>query len=377
MAHPLYAPRVNNNDDTVKVVGISISPGDLVHPGDVVAEVETDKSVAEVETDREGYVLKVLCDVDDQIEVGTVLMWVGETPDEPVPETPSARTGRPAAGAVREPTAKARAMLQELGLDAAGIPAVGDRLTVSDIEAHLAGGGTPAPLSASPRPTAARPEIRMPEVPGALQDLSLEEHGMLRTVLWHRDQAVAAYLEMEYDHSAWETFAAAYAERHKLMLSPLLPLLAYRLVEIARKTPKINATLVGERRYQYDSVNLGFTVQAGDTLYLTVVRGADQLTAQAFIERMGEIQRQAIGHKLKASESQGATVAFSSMSRWGVTRHVPVLPPNTSLMVAHAASKDGGRAVVGASYDHRVLSGYDVVRVLQGLSRPPEPGEWT
>ena len=79
-----------------------------------------------------------------------------------------------------------------------------------------------------------------------------------------------------------------------------------------------------------------------------------------------------MGHKLKRHETQGATIAFSSMARWRVTRHMPILPPQTSLMVAHAATGPEGRAVLGASYDHRVLSGYDVVGLLTDLARPPE-----
>ena len=50
---------------------------------------------------------------------------------------------------------------------------------------------------------------------------------------------------------------------------------------------------------------------------------------------------------------------------------MPILPPNTSLMVAHAATGPDGRAVLGASYDHRVLSGFDAVRLLQELTKPP------
>ena len=118
-------------------------------------------------------------------------------------------------------------------------------------------------------------------------------------------------------------------------------------------------------------MNLGFTVQAGNTLYLTVINDAAKMNLDEFIQNMGEVQRRAMGHKLKPRDTQGATVAFSSMSRWRVTRHMPILPPNTALMVAHAATGSDGHAVLGASYDHRVLSGFDVVRLLQVLAKPP------
>jgi hypothetical protein len=50
---------------------------------------------------------------------------------------------------------------------------------------------------------------------------------------------------------------------------------------------------------------------------------------------------------------------------------MPVLPPYCSLIIGHAAPK-GGPAVLGATYDHRVLSGYDVLMVLEKLAVPPK-----
>ena len=370
MAKALYTPRVNNNDDTVLVIAIHVAAGDYVDRGDVLAEAETSKAVIDVEAEHSGYVLDILCEVDHEIAVGSVMMWIGETPDEPIPETPVAEETVTHARGSGKPTAKARILLREYGLTADQIPASGERLSVADVEAYIDQQG----LGAAATQMAARPADRVPEVAGELVDLSTEERGMLNTVSWHRDRAAAAYLEIEYDPTVWIETAEAYARERNLMLSPLLLLMAYRLVQLAREKPKLNSTIVGERRYQYGTINLGFTVQAGTTLYLTVINDAGAMSLDRFIEALGEIQRHAMAHKLKPQESQGATIAFSSMSRWNVTRHMPILPPNTSLMVAHAATGGNGKAVLGASYDHRVLSGFAAARLLQDLAKPPTLG---
>lgn len=368
MAHPLRAPRVNNNDDIVSVVEIRVQEREAVQRGAIVAAVETDKAAVDVEADRDGYVLKILHQPEERVAVGSVLMWLGDSPDEAPPEAEadSSRSAVPVGRA--QPTAKARLLLDQHGLDADQIPARGERLTVADIEAYLERKGSAAGRPAGDlRAAAGEP---LPDVPGELRDLSAEARGMLTTVLWHRDRVAHGYLELEYDPQIWERHARAYAETQQLMLSPLLPLLAFRLVELARANPRLNATIVEGRRYQYRAVNLGFTVQAGETLYLAVVRDAQDLTAAQFINALGEVQRHAMAHKLRPDESTGATVAFSSMARWQVTRHVPLLPPQTALMVAHAAPLASGRAVLGASYDHRLLSGADVAQALRALAQP-------
>jgi pyruvate/2-oxoglutarate dehydrogenase complex dihydrolipoamide acyltransferase (E2) component len=368
MPYPLHAPRVNNNDDIVQVVELSVNEGDFVKSGDLVAAVETDKAIVEVEAERDGYVLKILPELDQKVAVGSVMIWLGDSPDEAVPEesTPAVQS---ASAAAARPTAKARVMLKKLGLDESQVPTSGERLTVTDIEAYLAEQGASTPTAPPPMPVQTREQT--PDVPGEYQELSEEAHGMLVTVQWHRDQVAAGYLEVEYDPTPWEEYAAEYARRNKLMLSPLLPLLAYRLVELTKESPNINATVVNDRHYLYTPINLGFTVQADKTLYLTVVRDAQSMSATEYIEALGEVQRHAIAHKLRPSEVTGATITFSSMARWRVSRHIPILPPYTGLMVAHAAPRGSGRAVLGASYDHRLLTGFDVAQVLQSLSQPP------
>ena len=366
MAKPLYTPRVNNNDDTVQVVSIHVAPGDPVKRDDLLAEVETDKSIVEVLSEFDGFVLEVRHAVDDRADIGSILMWIGDSPDEPIPEAPAESAPGVTSGTLGRPTAKALALLRRHGLTAEQVPTSAERLSAADVEAFVARKGHGAPAAAG-----RVPDERLPEVPGERVRLSAEEHGMLSTVSWHRDHAAAAYLEIEYDPAPWEAAAKDYAARHGLMLSPLLSLMAYRLVQLAAERPKLNSTIAGNERYQYSEVNLGFTVQAGDTLYLTVTRQAESMDADRFIQTLGEIQRRAMGHKLKPEEVQGATVAFSSMARWKVTRHMPILPPQTSLMIAHAATGPQGKTVLGVTYDHRVLSGFDAVKLLMDLAKPP------
>ncbi len=370
MPHPLHVPRVNNNDDQVTIVELAVKEGDFIKRGRVVGAVETDKAVMEVESDRDGYVLRLMGGLRQQAAVGSVLLWLGDTADEPVPETTFTTAPTAGSGTRGRPTAGARARLKELGLDAGAIPAKGERLTEADIDAWLLAGGSARAAGEVSRPSAPSPSERVPEVAGEFEELSPEEHGMMSTVLWHRDQAAAGYIEIEYDPAPWEDHARRYAEANRLLMPPLMPLMAWRLVEIARDNPRLNSAIVGGRRYRYGAVNLGFTVQAGPTLYLTIVREADRLDTARFIGAMGDIQRRAMAHKLLPAEMSGATIAFTSMARWNVSRHVPILPPQTGLILAHSAPRSLGRAVLGASYDHRLLSGFDLVQVLQALAQP-------
>lgn len=367
----LYAPRINNNDDFVSVNHIVPARGDAVRKGQVIAEVETDKSVLELEAEADGYVLEILCEVGETVSVGAVMLWIGSTPDEAVPETRTGQEeGQESTRRSAEPTAKARAMLAELGLDGDRVPAAGERLTVADIEAWVAQSRAAEPARAAGG--AADGSGFPPPAAGSTVRWTAAEHGMAHTVRWHRDEAVPAYLEIEYDATPWNDHAAEYMRDRKLMMSPALGLLAHRLVALVAERPRLNATVVDGAKYVYDHVNLGFTVQAGDVLNLVVIQSADELDDWDFIQALGAIQRRAISHRLRPEDVAGATIAFSSMARWSVRRHTPVLPPWTALIVAHTAPSTSGKSVLGATYDHRVLGGADVAEALESLSQPPK-----
>src|SRR6185503_4587891 len=74
-----------------------------------------------------------------------------------------------------------------------------------------------------------------PTVAGTSRRLTPEERGMLRTVLWQREEAVPAYVEIEYDATAWDRLSVDYQKRERLLLNPLLALMAYRLTMIAKE----------------------------------------------------------------------------------------------------------------------------------------------
>jgi len=369
MAFAIHVPRINNNDDEVKLAGLQIAVGSRVTKGQIVGQVETDKAVVDVEAGNDGFVLAILGEVDATVSVGSVLVWVGQTVDEAVPLPQGTPPG--AVSTSSAPTAKAGALLAEHGLDAAQVPASGERLTVADVERFLATGGAASTPSRAAVPATASKVDSVPDVAGELKLLKSEEKGMLATVTWHRDVAVPGYVEVSYDPAPWDEYAQTFGQQHGLLLSPLLPLMAWRLVELAAESPRLNATIVGSKRYEYAEVNVGFTVQAGDVLYLAVVRNSAALGPLGFVTGLVDLQRRAAGHKLGPLETQGATIGFSSMARWKVSRHIPILPPHTAIMVAHAVAPDGS-GVLGATYDHRVLNGSEAAATLRKLCKPPK-----
>ena len=75
-----------------KLVEWLVKPGDYVRRGDLVAVVDTDKTVMDVETFEEGVVSELLVDLGQTVPVGTPLARIAQTPAEVEPPPPSKRT---------------------------------------------------------------------------------------------------------------------------------------------------------------------------------------------------------------------------------------------------------------------------------------------
>jgi pyruvate dehydrogenase E2 component (dihydrolipoamide acetyltransferase) len=353
MVSAVLVPRFNTNEDEAIVVAIKVAEGQRVSRGQPLFELETSKAIGEVCAERDGLLLKIVVEEGECVPVRGILAWIGDEIGESVPEQKNGISGPREAAA--EPTLGALKLLEEHRLAPDDLKPRGGRLRAEDVREFLEGNG-PA-------------YERMP--------LTRFQRAMTATVSWSKAEPVTAYMEMTIDHAPWEEHGEELRERHGLMANPMLGLMAHRLVRIAGEMPEINGAFDDGAFRRYSCVNLGFTVDIKGRLYLIVVERADELSDLQFVERLAAIQRRAFGKRLSFSETVGATLSFTSLAKAGVTRHVPVLPPRTSLIVAHSAVLPmAGDAslkmpmVLGASYDHRVLDGAIVSRVLGRMASP-------
>ena len=152
----IRVPRENVNDDTVRLVRWLVADGAELRPGMPVVELETSKSVVEVEATAAGR-LRIHVQAGVQVPVGDVLGVIGGDESRASGPGTAAEASAPRAVNVIPPSAaspgqsgastvsaKARRLMEEHGIDAAiftHLPLVRE----SDVQAHLAASKAPAP----------------------------------------------------------------------------------------------------------------------------------------------------------------------------------------------------------------------------------------
>ena len=347
----IKAPRLNANADDVTITRlVGVREGVRVDKDAVVAEVESDKTTFEIQAPSAGFVLRIHCSEGQSVTAGATILWIADSLSAALPETTivAAPVGAP------HITAKAKALLAEHGI----------------AEAVFEGREGPITAEMAQAAIDQRSQQALPSA-GTLEALSPHVKTMARTVAWHAREAVPGYIELPFDHAAWDDFAKRYAEDHSYFSNPLLSLLAFELVRWGRVAPRLNATLQGEHRLLYSQINLGFAMQTKAGLVMAVLRDAQNLNRSEFIERLLLLQKRALSGRLVNEQTSNATIALTSLANARVARHIPVLPPHTSLIVAHSAKPAMGLGVIGATFDHRLLDGHTVAAALTALSTPP------
>ncbi|WP_457946159.1 2-oxo acid dehydrogenase subunit E2 [Pseudarthrobacter sp. alpha12b] len=135
-----------------KVVEWLVKPGDYVHKGDLVAAVDTDKTVMDIESFQEGVVAEFLVDIGDTVDVGTPIARITATPAEVPPPPPTSGTSSPDAK-VPPPV---RHLAHTLGVDVGRISGSGEdgEVTRADVERAAAAPATPTSPEKAEQPEA-------------------------------------------------------------------------------------------------------------------------------------------------------------------------------------------------------------------------------
>ncbi len=169
MPHAILMPKPGQMTEECTVIAWHKREGDHVAKGDVLFEIETDKSAMEVEAFDEGTLLRIVAHEGDTIPVNMVCAWVGQ-PGEAIPEAPAAAApSSPAAAPVA--VAAPVALAASAAAAAARAPAA-----PAAVAAPAAASGSPAAVSGSQAPAAGEtPRLRIsPRASRAAADAGLD-----------------------------------------------------------------------------------------------------------------------------------------------------------------------------------------------------------
>lgn len=395
------------------VTALTVAVGDSVSEGDVIAEVETDKAIAEVPATLAGTVVGIDVEVGETIAVGATILRLGAPGEDgepvaaavgsaaeaaaspaPVSVVSAAPASAPPAAAPatstngsgsgrRRAAPIARRAAERLGIPLERVTGTGPggRITLGDVEreAEAAPAASPAPAS-----TPAEGE-------------RFEELTTIRAAIARRmaeSQLVPQYnLQREIDVT-WllgEKARLSAAGPAKVgVVDLLLQALAETLVRhpllAASFVPAADDSAAGLRHPE--GVDVGVAVATDRGLLVPAVRQVQKLgLAELALERSRLVELTRAG-RLPIGDMGGAATTLSSLGTFGVDSFTAMINPGESSILAvgrtveRAVPRDRGIAVVPTlsltmTFDHRVVDGATGAGALAELAELLEGGmQW-
>jgi pyruvate dehydrogenase E2 component (dihydrolipoamide acetyltransferase) len=375
--------------------------GEPVKPGDVIAEIETDKATMEVEAVDEGKLGKILVPEGSQgVKVNqtiALLLEEGEdasalakapapaakapTPTPTPTASPAAKTAPTAAApAPAETTGErvfasplARRMAQQAGLDLSRVNGSGPhgRIVKADIDAALARGVPAAPGAPAAKPTPGAPAPAAPIV--GLPAFTEVPHSMMRKVIARRlteskRDAPHFYLTIDCNIDRLLQLRQeinAKREKDKISVNDFV-IKASGLA--LRQVPTANASWTDNAARLYQAADVSVAVATPGGLITPIIRNADTKTLSAISREMKDLAGRARENKLKPEEYQGGTFSVSNLGMYGIREFAAVInPPQGAILAVGAGEqrpivKDNALAIATMmsctlSVDHRVVDG--------------------
>ena len=376
--------------------------GDQVGRGDKLAEVETDKTVVEMEAYAEGLLRKIVVSEGSLVQVGAVIAFIGDADDdipevtaaapaaEAAPEAPAA-TLAPAPTPAPEPVQQAapapvavpasqggrikaspiaRKIAEEKGVDIAAITGTGPggRITKSDVENFtpspgfaVSGGRSPVVLDGSDTP------------------LSSMRQAIARVTVRSKTEAPHYYVTHEIDMSAAMTFRrqlneALAEEGDRVSVNDLI-LMA--LTKALIKYPKWNSFFDGDKLIGHPSINLGVAIALDEGLIVPAVIDIQNMSLVEISRAVRDLGKRARGDggNLTQAELTQGTFGTSNLGMFGTdTFSAIIVPPNAGIVAVGTVKEKpvvhDGKVVVASmmnatiSADHRVGDGAEAAVFL-------------
>ncbi|MFI3243349.1 MAG: 2-oxo acid dehydrogenase subunit E2 [Akkermansia sp.] len=147
------------------------------------------------------------------------------------------------------------------------------------------------------------------------------------------------------------------------------------------QSPESAGYMVGGRILTPKHIDLGVAVQVEDGVMVPVLRNVDEFTMEELIEEYDKVVAQARHRRLDPHYVGGGIATVTNFGGFGLTDGTPMPLPSESLILGVGAMKKVPvwsdevqcflpveQAKIVASFDHRVVDGGDIGRLMQSIT---------
>ena len=359
MSSAITMPALSDTMSNGRLVKWTRKPGDPVKKGDIIAEVETDKAVMEVEAFADGYLSGPLVPEGTEAPVGDVIGYIADNRGEVAAGAVPAAAALPPTPAT-DGQAAPKAKVETAPVSAVLAASMG-RFAAAPRRHQGPAAAVPAAETAASAPQAKSPALSAIE---AGPPYRIERASSLRETVARNMIASAATPTFRVTALLPLEALAATAREKQQSLTLLLARACARTI-IAH--PLFNAAHTPDGLARRERVDIGIAVDNGDGLITPVLRDAARRPLAELSQDWTALRDKVKSRRLMPADYSGATFYLSDLGVFSVVEAFDsIIPPGASAILSVAASRPQGASCTLAC-DHRVVFGADAARFLETL----------
>ena len=410
MVKKVVMPAAGQTTDEATVTKLLVKVGDSVKKGDVLLEVETDKTVLPIESFAKGFVTEIFVKEFDKVDAGTALLAIGDEKDleaakNGAPAAAPAGAPAPVASAADDdeddfapiipgqapvaapaaapapvaPVAKAsgdykampnaKKLASELGVDLSTVaPANGEFIKAADVK--LAAENKPAAVEA----TAPEADYVDEKLPNIRKVIAKAMHNSLSTM---------AQLTLNTSFDATKILALreqlkANAEKFGLSNITLNDMILFAVSRVILNHRSLNANYLDDTMRFFNTVNLGIAVDTDRGLLVPTLMHAEKLTLNELSAQAKALIGEAQKGTIAPDKLKNGSFTVTNLGSLGIESFTPVInPPQTGILgvdtitrrIKEVNGQDVTYPAMGLSltFDHRALDGAPAAKFLKEL----------
>ncbi len=398
MAEIIRMPRLSDTMEEGNIVGWLKKVGDKVSPGDILAEVETDKATMELESFHEGYLLYISVK-EGPVPVNDILAVIGGKDEDYKIILAGDTKGALSANKAKEittstPTALepqvtveenvttsseneqriktsplAKSIASKTGIDLHAVTGTGDggRIVKRDVENFVA-------AKSSPQSTAISASPQYGDVP-----LSQMRKTIARRLVESKFSAPHFYLTMKINMDKTADARKLINEQPETRIS-FNDFVIKACASALRFHPAVNSSWLGDKIRINKDINIGVAVAVEEGLLVPVLFAADRMGLRDINNHVANLADKARSKKIQPQEMQGNTFTVSNLGMFGIDEFTGIInPPDAAILavgvIGEELSMVDGKVTsskimkVTLSCDHRVIDGATGAKFLQTLKQ--------
>ncbi len=386
-AHPIKMPQLSDTMTEGVLVSWEKEVGEKIERGDVVATVETDKAVMDLEVFRDGFLSGPMTIVDSVIPVGEAVAYLVSSADQVLDSQKSSSSSSTTTQAERPKPSpsgtslhKTRVPVMPHGASPAPRPRRGNATPYARQLAGAHGINLNSIIGSGPHETIVAADVLNNQIPKTASKRIYQIAGTGRPMNG-MEKAVAHNMEYSLSMPLFrvtvliqpQTLAKA-AKTNRYSLTVALAKASALAIE---KHPKVNAVYQHEDRIvERDQIDVGIAVETdGMGLVVPVLRDVMGHTMEELNLSWKDLVSRARARRLKPDEYSNPTFTISNMGMMGVASFDAIPVPGTSAIFAISTTGHDGMPVT-ITADHRIVNGADAAKFLRTFKELVESPLW-